>query len=242
MPAEDAAPPGAPTRPLLSAEAIIAAHGFDFEPTPTVVVVYDESLVPTRRRRRSGHPFRRVARTRAGRGESIDVVLAAGPGAPVAAVTVEFLAAFGVARIVSVGICGVLDGAGGPQGARPLVVRSAVSDEGTSNHYGGNRCPDTALTELLGDALHAEPVTAVTTDVPFRQTPDRLEKLREVGDVIEMEAAALFAAADLRGVAAASILVAGDRFASGRWMPAPPTTTERLADVLADVVHVLSTP
>lgn len=229
-------------RPVLTAAAMIEAASFGYRPPPTVVVVFDEALVPARGRRRADHPFRQVATIGSRRSEPIDLILAPGPGAPVAAVTVEFLAALGATRIVTVGSCGVLDGTGGPDGSRPLVIRSAESDEGTSKHYGGNRSPDPTLTGLLAEELGAQSVTTITTDAPFRQTPARLAAFRRLADVVEMEAAACFAAAHLLGVAAASVLVAGDRFVDDTWRPAPPDTAERLARTLANVVDALAVP
>ena len=77
-------------KPALTARAMVDAFGYDLEVEPGVVVVFDASLIAagrTPRRLRRRHPFRKVGSL----GDGVDIVATAGPGAPVAAITVEFL-------------------------------------------------------------------------------------------------------------------------------------------------------
>ena len=203
--------------PSLTARAMIEAVGYDLEVAESVVVVYDPSLMPVARvprRDRRRHPFRQVGSL----GDGVDIVAAAGPGAPVAAITVEFLAAFGARQLVSIGTAGDLRR--DPTSATrhgPRVISHAVSDEGTSAHYGGNLTADPNLVERLQRCLGAPAQIALTTDAPFRHTPERLADHRSKGDLVEMECAAFLAAANYFGVSAGSVLVPSDAFDGETW-------------------------
>lgn len=232
--------------PVLTAQAMIDAHGFDLEPASSVVVVFDEALMTGRRRRRGRHPFRQVTNVPGRWPNPVDQVLASGPGAAVAAVTVEFLAAFGVRRIVAVGTAGILDASTPRLLDRPLVVARAESDDGTSRHYHttGDIAANEELTAALVDGLVGESVVAMTTDVPFRHTPARLAEHRRRADVVEMEAAALFAAARRLGVAAGAVVVASDRFIGDSWYagpgePAAPSLPDRMRSAVDGAIRVL---
>lgn len=206
-----------------------AAFGYDVELAEAVVLVFDASLVParaTRSHRKARHPFRAVGSLAGG----VDIVAAAGPGAPVAAITVDFLAQFGAKRIIAVGSAGLLN-SHDPM-ARQIVIGKAESDEGTSAHYSTDLTADDGLTTALATIVGAAPQITVTTDVPFRHTPDRLAQHRARGSVIEMECAALFASANAAHIAAAALLVPSDRFVGNRWQPAD---TDVFADMRAAV-------
>jgi uridine phosphorylase len=241
--------PAVGSEPALSAVTMAAAARLRPRVAPAVVLVFDETLVPGSRvarahglvrtlRRGPGtysdpRPFRRVTEIR----EGVSLVCAPGPGAPVAAITVEFLAAFGVRRIIAVGTAGDLHGAAS---ATAVPVGLAVSDEGTSKHYGADLRADEELTVLLASRLGRSPVATVTTDVPFRHTPDRLARHRSQALVIEMECAAVFAAARTFDIRAAALLVVADRFSEDTWhLPDGEATRRELArtiDVAADVL------
>ena len=198
---------------------------YDLQLAEAVVLVYDSSLVSaraaTRQQRRAHHPFRAVGTLRDG----IDIVVAAGPGAPVAAITVDFLAQFGAKRIIAVGSAGVLE----PTSSAPrqIVIERAESDEGTSAHYSTDLSADATLTETLVALVGGPTQVTVTTDVPFRHTPERLAAHRARASLIEMECAALFAAAHAANVAAGALVVPSDSFHGDRWVPAKTTLRQQ---------------
>lgn len=214
-----------------------AAAGFDVDLAEAVVLVYDEALLPrsARRRRnhRGTHPFRSVARM----SEAVDLVVASGPGSPVAAVTVEFLAALGARRIVSVGRAGLLR----PPEARIHVVDRAVSDEGTSRHYSDDLTAAEDLTAALTAAVKGLPSVTLTTDVPFRHTQDRLRAHRSVAGLVEMECAATFSAARMFGIEAGALLVVSDVFGEHEWSSRPSAETDAaLSDAVELAANVLT--
>jgi len=89
-----------------------------------------------------------------------------------------------------------------------VVVTSAVRDEGTSFHYlpAAEKvdCP-TPVTDLLADQLGRLGPAVVegcvwTTDAPYRETADQLQRHAAAGVLaVEMQAASLFAFAMARG-------------------------------------------
>lgn len=205
-------------RPLLTAQKFIDAHRFDCAIAPDVVLVFDGSLLPQRSitdRARSritatqSHPFRAMA----GLGDGVDMIVAAGPGASVAAVTVELLAAFGVRRIVSVGAAGAL---------RPLpagslhVVTDALGVAGESLGYPPHRTSSGPLSDELIRRV-GEPVATLTTNAPFHQSARSLSSIRRRASVIEMEISALLAAGGHRGLDVCSLVAISDRYSDDEW-------------------------
>jgi uridine phosphorylase len=107
-----------------------------------------------------------------------------------------------------------------------IVPASAVRDEGTSYHY----LPPAREVAASADGVAA--VEAVlkehgcpyllgktwTTDAFYRETPARIRRRKAEGCLaVEMEAAALFAVAQFRGVTFAQILYAGDDVSGDQW-------------------------
>lgn len=207
--------PGQADQPLLSAAAMLG-DGIASLPE-RVVLVFDESHMPkqpwrpwffdARRSARSG-PFRAVTNVE-GR-YPVAVVAAVGPGAPTAAVSVEFLAHLGVRAMVSVGVAGDL--LGDRSRAMVFSVSSSVAEDGTSGRYGSHTSPDHDLAKRLADKTGNAGATAVTTDTPLRHTTADISRFRKTAQLIEMETAALFSAAHHLGVAAGAFLVTSDGY------------------------------
>ena len=147
-----------------------------------------------------------------------------GVGAPIAAGFLEEVIATGGRSFVAVGGAGALvpDLVLG----HPVVVQSAVRDEGTSYHYAAPaRVIDadptgvSVLCEIL-DAAGADYVTGRTwtTDAFYREPRTRIaRRVAEGCLVVEMEAAAFIAVARFRGVRLAQLLYAGDSVAGSEW-------------------------
>jgi len=139
-----------------------------------------------------------------------------GMGGPSAAIVVEELIGLGARTLIRIGTCGALV----PElelGAL-LAVEGALSGDGTSQALGANGrvAADATLTAALVGA-GARPATVVTTDLFYDPRADLPGRWRDQGaEAIEMEAAAVLAAAARHGVAAACLLAVTDQLADGR--------------------------
>ena len=148
----------------------------------------------------------------------------AGVGAALSAGLLEELIALGCRKFIVCGGAGVLekDIAVG----HLVVVSSALRDEGTSYHY----LP--AGREVQADPLGVAALDAVlrrrglpyqlgktwTTDAPYRETQLKIDRRRAEGCLmVEMEAAALMAVAQFRGVVLGQVLYGGDDLSGGEW-------------------------
>ena len=146
-------------------------------------------------------------------------------GAPAAAITLEEAIVLGMRRVVCFGACGSIR-RDLPIGSIVLPTR-AYSDEGTSRHYGGTGWsrPDAGLLAALRDTCvrrgirHAEGATW-TIDAPYRESRAKAKSLAKRGVVcVEMEAAALFQVARVRGIQVASLFVVSDELEGPGWNP-----------------------
>ena len=145
-------------------------------------------------------------------------------GAPLAAGFLEELIAVGVTKYVVCGGCGVINKE--INAGYPVILTSAVRDEGTSYHY---------LPPSREVKPHPKAVAALekvftqsglgyrlgkswTTDAIYRETPGR-RKLRvaEGCDVVEMEAAAFFAVAQFREIVLGQVVYGGDLVVPEGW-------------------------
>jgi uridine phosphorylase len=148
-------------------------------------------------------------------------VQATGMGGPSAAIVVEELVDLGARTLLRIGTCGALRD--GFQLGQLVTAATVIGTDGTSAALGsGPRLePDGALTAAL-TAAGGHPVTALSTDLfydPREEAP--ADWLAAGAEVVEMEAAALLAVADRRGVPAAVLLAITDLLATG--------TRERIA-------------
>ena len=148
-------------------------------------------------------------------------VQATGIGGPSAAIVVEELIQLGVKRLLRVGTCGALQ----PQLRHGdlILALSAVPDDGTSMRYaGGEAIAPTADWDLLHGVVHAakeigERITyvgpVVSSDVFYDPDEERFARWSARGVLaVEMEAAALFTVAALRGVQAGCLLAVSDTY------------------------------
>ena len=151
-------------------------------------------------------------------------VLHPGVGAPLAAGFLEELIAQGGKKFIACGGCGVLDA--GIVAGHPLILTSAVRDEGTSYHYlppSREVAPHPAATAALEQALQNRGVEyrlakTWTTDGLYRETPRRRDRrMAENCEVVEMEAAAFFAVAQFRQVVFGQVVYGGDLVIPDGW-------------------------
>ena len=140
-----------------------------------------------------------------------------GVGASLACGILEEVIARGCRKFIACGGCGVLD--------REIVVgglivpTAAIRDEGTSYHYlppERDVQPSPAAVSAIEEVLSAHKIPyrlgkTWTTDAPYRETPDKVQRRRAEGCLaVEMEAAAFFAVAQFRDVIMGQILYGGD--------------------------------
>ena len=172
-----------------------------------------------------------------------------GIGAPAAAVLLEDSVARGVRDVLVVGSAGSLQPSL-PVGST-VIVTGAEREDGTSHHYlpagevvSADRELATAL-EGCSAARGAGPVRgrSWTIDAPYRETVGAIRRHREAGvSVVEMEAAAIFAVARVRGVRAALIVAVSDELFGDEWKAgfrddAYLGSLVRAADATMDVVE-----
>ena len=148
----------------------------------------------------------------------------AGQGAPFAVQIFEKMIAAGVKKFIAVSGCGALTE--DIQPGEILVLESAVRDEGTSYHYlppAREVKASPAAVQAVCKTLQARSIPyrlakTWSTDAIFRETPSRrATRLAEGCHVVEMEAAALYAVAQFRGVDIVQVAYAGDLVIPGRW-------------------------
>ena len=147
-----------------------------------------------------------------------------GVGAPLAAGLLEEVIALGCRKLIACGGAGVLDREIAT--GHLVVPTSAVRDEGTSYHYlppSREVAPSAVAVAAIEGVLRRRGVPYVTaktwtTDAVYRETRSRMALRREEGCVtVEMEAAALFAVAQFRGIDLAQILYGGDNLDADEW-------------------------
>jgi uridine phosphorylase len=147
-----------------------------------------------------------------------------GVGAPLAAAFLEEIISLGARKFIACGSAGVLDRE--ISLGYLLIPTSAVRDEGTSYHYlppgreiGATPSALRSLTETL--TLHNIKYLLTktwTTDAFYRETKEKVKLRQSEGCLtVEMEASALFAVAEFRGVSLAELLYASDDVSGDMW-------------------------
>ncbi|GIV89979.1 MAG: phosphorylase [Chloroflexus sp.] len=140
-----------------------------------------------------------------------------GVGAPIAAGLLEEVIALGCRKFIACGGCGVLDRNIAVGGL--IIVTAAVRDEGVSYHYlppSREIEADAVGLQALVQTLEHERIPyrcgkTWTTDAPYRETVQKVERRRAEGCIaVEMEAAGMMAVARFRGVAFGQMLYGGD--------------------------------
>jgi uridine phosphorylase len=147
---------------------------------------------------------------RARDGEPLSVQ-STGMGGPSAAIVVEELIDLGARTLLRIGTCGALRD--GFETGSLVAAREVIATDGTSAALGaGPRlAPDADLLEAL-TAGGARPATVLSTDLFYDPRSDVAATWAQAGaDVVEMEAAALLAISQRRGVDAAVVLAITDQ-------------------------------
>jgi uridine phosphorylase len=159
-------------------------------------------------------------------GGRVALLFQSGIGAPAAAASLEELAALGTSRFVSIGTAGSLQ-----RDLQPgdlVLCEAAIRDEGVSHHYlppARLATADADLTSALRAALTLRGLrfrtgTSWTIDAPYRETVSEARHYQAESVLcVEMEAAALFAVAEVRGLSVASAFTISDSLADLVWNP-----------------------
>jgi uridine phosphorylase len=152
----------------------------------------------------------------------------AGPavGAPMAVLCMEKLIVLGARRIILVGWCGALQQ--GLEVGSVLLPAQALCGEGTSCYYSSDQepRPSAGLIAWLRDVLIRRNVAwqegrAWSTDAPYRESWDLLERLRKEQNIvaIDMEYSALCTVALYRGIEFAALMLVSDELWQKEWKP-----------------------
>ncbi|EFW92967.1 purine or other phosphorylase family 1 [Haladaptatus paucihalophilus DX253] len=158
--------------------------------------------------------------------ETVGVVVGFSIGAPATGTVAENLIAAGAEALCIVGGSGTLQRSIEPTDA--IISDEAIRDEGVSYHYlppEAEAEPSPELTERLEARFEESEVpthrgTTWTTSAFYRETVAEIEEYADAGVVsVEMEAAALFAVAEFRGVDAAAVFDIGDLLTGEEWDP-----------------------
>jgi uridine phosphorylase len=167
-----------------------------------------------------------------------------GIGAPRTAIVVERLVAHGTERFVVVGNVGSLQP--DVRLGSTIVADEAIRDEGTSYHYLADddaaRATPTVRDALTDAAEAAGETTHVgatwTTDALYRETALEIEHYRDDGVLaVDMEAAAVFAIAQFRGVEAGALFTVSDHLTPDGWETHFADTGDHLTRLLDVVVE-----
>lgn len=152
--------------------------------------------------------------------EGEEVCLLQAPmGAPAATALLEFLICFGVEKIISAGSCGALVDL--PENEF-LIPVEALRQEGVSFQYlppsetvSANPVAVSAIKSALKkNGIKCAECKVWTTDALYRETVDMVEHRKNQGySVVDMEASALMACSQFRGVTFGQMLFTADTLA-----------------------------
>lgn len=155
-------------------------------------------------------------------------VAVAGPfmGAPQGVMLLENLVAWGGKYFLFTGWCGSLTGK--PGIGETLLLTGAFVDEGTSLHYGVEAvghcvAPSASQTAFVRETLERAGTSvsegkAWTTDAMYRETPERINRFKDLGAIaVEMEASAFFTAARYRKAKMSALMTVSDDVSGLSW-------------------------
>jgi len=147
-----------------------------------------------------------------------------GGGSPMVVELAEEFAVMGAKRLVLMTWGGALQP--DMKAGDIVVCDRAIRDDGASHHYLSPEKYISASGELVECLVQAiqdrggqcSVGTTWTTDAPYRETVEEVRQYQAEGvKTVEMESAGLFTVGQVRGVAAASVVVIMDSLADLRW-------------------------
>ncbi len=159
------------------------------------------------------------------RGSVFDIIRLS-VGAPAAVAAMEDLVPAGMRALITYGTTGGLQ-----RDLRPgdlVIPTGTIREDGTSYHYlapGEQALPDITVVEALRASLRGREMVwregpVWTTDAPYREFVTKVQDYRDDGCLaVEMECSGVFAAAQVLGVHAGTLLVVSDVLTE-EWKPA----------------------
>ncbi|KKT16984.1 MAG: Purine phosphorylase family 1 [Parcubacteria group bacterium GW2011_GWB1_43_6] len=178
----------------------------------------------------------------------IGIAKLAGIGAPVTATVMEEFIVLGVKKFLVIGDAGSLSKR--LKTNKIIVCDKAIRDEGTSHHYLPPSKYAYATKKLITKAervldkrgLEYEVGASWTIDAPYRETSSEVKKFQKEGVLtVEMEAAAVFAVAEYRKVAAGALFTISDYLGELEWKPKFHLSKKLLEKLFLAAVEVLLT-
>ena len=170
-----------------------------------------------------------------------------GIGAPIAAILLEELSAFGVKYFISVGTAGALQR--DLKIGNVVVCDRAIRDEGTSHHYiQGEKYsyPSQNLNQKIIQTIENMDVeyslgTSWTTDAPYRETIKEIDHYKGDGVLtVDMEASAVFTIASVLDIEAGAIFTISDYVGEREWQPYFHLTDEHLQILFKIAINSLN--
>lgn len=191
-----------------------------------VVICYEKSLIDYIVKKYNPKKYRFICGDFYLINNKIGVAGNFGFGAPIAAMVMEEMIAFGVKKFITIGAAGTL--------SRHLKIGDivlcdkAIRDEGTSHHYfryAKYSYPSPGMFAKIKKMLDESGQKyftgqSWTIDAFYRETIEEAKKYQKEGVLtIEMEASALFAVAKYRKAEIAAIFAVSDSHATPEWKP-----------------------
>jgi uridine phosphorylase len=213
--------------PIITANDVVRKDYQDRVPrVPTkVALIFDRHLQAEVEKMQGFLPVKLHPLATAGyvSGDRLLAVVRLAIGAPLTSIVVEDLIVMGAREFLILGTAGGLEK---PHAGDIVLCSKALRDDGTSHHYLPESkfvLPEPGFTEALGSAMKEVGVSfrtgpTWTIDAPYTESRQELTRYVKEGILtVEMEAAALFAVAKVRGVKAAAVFVVSDILTEGGW-------------------------
>lgn len=152
----------------------------------------------------------------------------------------EELRALGVRRFVFLGYAGMLNST--MHEAELYAINTAFFHNGVSSYYtdGQNAKPfDLQFYETVKSELNINNATCFSIDTPFRETPQLLSKLAQMGaQLIEMECAAIYSFCQFYQLPSICLLIGADKV-DKVWTA--PNNIHAIREILKNSIKTLST-
>ena len=208
-------------------KAIINPFGFTDKKIPKVAIsCYTKKIIDSLLEKYNGKLLGKVSKTLIYKieynGEEFATFLSP-VGSPWAVMVLEDLISMGLEKIIYFGTCGVLDNT---QEYEILIPTKSKREEGTSYHYIKNKKYidinpkyKKEFIELLKKENFAYKMCKTwTTDAPYRETKDKVDRYIKLGiTAVDMEASALAAIGIFRNVDVFIFFYANDILKNGKW-------------------------
>lgn len=158
-------------------------------------------------------------------------------GAPACITSYEEILVMGLEKLIMFGTCGVLDGS--IKDLAIIIPNAAIRDEGTSYHYKASSNEITANQKYIHEfesILKKRNIDYVigktwTTDAPFRETRDKVQKRKSQGCIcVDMECSAMMSVAEFRNKELFQFFYAADNLDNAKWDQRSLSNVDRLEE------------